>query len=94
MKRGRPPKQRPIPDPPETPVASTEVPSGPLVPPDWRPGMLLNVRNAGDCYRITLYPEEYDPRHPERTLRFPNPADCQKFVSLWYSRQSPDPRAR
>ncbi len=62
-------------------------------PADWCPGMLLNVRNTGPDYTITLWPEEADPRHPDRALHFTNPADCQNFVSAWYSRQSHDPRA-
>lgn len=62
-------------------------------PTDWHPGMLLNVRNTGADYTITLFPEEYDPRHPERALRFTNPGEAQDFVSRWYSRQSHDPRA-
>lgn len=67
---------------------------GPLqVPEHWSPGALLNVRNAGADYIVTLYPEEYDPVHPERAMRFPNPARCQDFVSKWYARQSHDPRA-
>ncbi len=63
-------------------------------PADWRPGMLLNVRNTGPDYTITLWPEEADPRKPERALHFTSPGECQNFVSQWYSRQSADPRAR
>lgn len=62
------------------------------IPADWPHGALLNVRNQGD-YVVTLFPEEYDYRHPERALRFPNPAECQNFVSNWYARQSFDGRA-
>lgn len=62
------------------------------IPEDWTHGALLNVRNQGD-YVVTLFPEEYDYRHPERALRFPNPAECQNFVSAWYARQSFDGRA-
>ena len=58
----------------------------------WQKGQLLNVRNAGSHYNVTLLGEEYDPRHPERCLQFANPADCQNFVSRWYARE-PDPRA-
>lgn len=66
-----------------------------VIPPiDWPLGALLNVRNGGDTYRVTLHPEEYDQRHPERCLQFSNPALCQDFVSQWYSRQHHDPRAR
>lgn len=72
-----------------------EVPREPNQPPaDWRKGMLLNVRNYGDAYVITLYPEELDQQRPERALRFTNPGECQDFVSDWYSNQHHDPRAR
>ena len=71
---------------------STE-PEGPQLPDDWHPGMLLSVRNFGDAYTITLWPEEFDPRKPERALRFANPAAAQNFISKWYARQSHDPRA-
>ena len=66
----------------------------PQFPHDWTKGALLNVRNAGECYNVTLYPEESDPRHPERTLKFSNPAKCQDFVSKWYARESHNPLAR
>ncbi len=58
----------------------------------WCKGQLLNVRNAGSHYNVTLLGEEYDPRHPERAIQFTNPADCQNFVSRWYAREA-DPRA-
>lgn len=64
------------------------------LPRGWAKGALLNVRNNGAEYRITLYPEEFDPQQPERCLHFTNPAECQNFVSQWYSRESHDPRAR
>ena len=64
------------------------------IPPDWQMGALLNVRNTGADYCVTLYPEEYDWRHPERAVRFTNPARCQDFVSQWYARVWVDPRAR
>lgn len=68
----------------------------PVIPiPDfWSKGALLNVRNRGTDYCITLYPEEFDPRHPERAMTFPNSWTCQDFVSSWYARENPDPRAR
>ena len=66
----------------------------PQYPSDWHPGMLLNVRNTGPDYTITLWPEEADHRKPERALHFTNPGEAQNFVSTWYSRQSHDPRAR
>lgn len=64
------------------------------VPADWRKGMLLNVRNHGDAYVVTLHPEELHPDHPERALHFRNPARCQDFVSSWYASEHHDPRAR
>ena len=69
-------------------------PSQPPFPSFWGRGALLNVRNTGSDYCVTLYPEEYDPRSPERALRFTNPAEAQNFVSRWYMRESHDPRAR
>ncbi|KWA12658.1 hypothetical protein WL26_14735 [Burkholderia cepacia] len=75
-------------DPAEPPEKDIEPPA------DWRKGALLNVRNRGDAYVITLYPEEFDEEHPERALRFTNLGLCQGFVSRWYSRESLDPRAR
>lgn len=72
-----------------------EVPREPNQPPaDWTKGQLLNVRNHGDAYIITRYPDEYDREHPERSMRFTNLGECQNFVSDWYARQSHDPRAR
>lgn len=82
----------------ETVVESIEEcstpPSGEKYPSDWRKGMLLNVRNYGDAYRITLHGEEYSPDREERALTFTNPAECQDFVSRWYSNEHHDPRAR
>jgi hypothetical protein len=63
-------------------------------PSDWRKGALLNVRNRGDAYVITLYPEESHPERPERELRFTNPGVCQDFISAWYAAEHHDPRAR
>jgi hypothetical protein len=72
-----------------------EVPREPNQPPaDWRKGALLNVRNHGAFYVITLYPAESDPRHPERELRFTNLGECQDWVSAWYARESHNPLAR
>lgn len=53
----------------------------------WVKGQLLNVRNAGSHYNVTLLGEEYDPRHPERCLQFQNSAETQTFISAWYSRE-------
>lgn len=66
----------------------------PRVPADWRVGALLNVRNYGTHYIITLWPEEYSPEHEERCIKFTNVGLCQDWVSKWYARQSHDPRAR
>lgn len=68
-------------------------PVAPEVPAHWGRGALLNVRNTGADYVVTLHPEEYDPRSPEKAMRFLNPAELQNFVSNWYMRQSHDPRA-
>jgi hypothetical protein len=82
---------------PEEPAQYIEIiedaPEKLSLPSGWSKGALLNVRNTGAEYRITLYPEEFDPMNPERCLRFTNPAQCQDFISNWYSRQSNDPRA-
>lgn len=63
------------------------------IPAHWGYGALLNVRNAGPEYIITLWPEEFNPEAPERAMRFTNPARCQDFVSKWYARQHHDPLA-
>ena len=55
------------------------------IPADWNLGAMLNVRNHGE-YVVTLFPEEYDYRKPERALRFSNSFEAQAFVSAWYSR--------
>ena len=68
-------------------VAAELPPKEPQYPSDWHKGQLLNVRNTGPDYTVTLYPEEYDPRHPERALHFTNPAEAQNFVSAWYARE-------
>ena len=73
--------------------AQPETVAGLQVPQDWTLGQLLNVRNTGPDYCVTLYPEEFDPRRPERALRFTNSAQCQEFVSRWYARTAFDPRA-
>lgn len=63
-------------------------------PADWRKGALLNVRNHGAEYIVTLHPLEYDPRHDDQCMKFTNVGECQSFVSSWYQRESHDPRAR
>lgn len=71
------------------------VPRAPDEPPaDWQKGALLNVRNYGHAYIVTLYPTEHDTEHPERSMEFTNLGECQGFVSAWYARESHDPRAR
>lgn len=65
-----------------------------FLPAGWIKGQLLNVRNNGSEYVITILGEEFDPRYPERALRFSNPALCQDFISHWYQRENSDPRAR
>ncbi len=73
---------QPNPQPPEQPTQSPEERAQAL---GWIKGQLLNVRNMGSHYNITLYGEEPDTRHPERSLKFTNPAECQNFVSRWYT---------
>lgn len=63
-------------------------------PSDWRKGALLNVRDYGIEYIVTLYPEEFDAERPERSLHFTNLGKCQDFVSKWYAAEHHDPRAR
>ena len=82
--------KKPVEAPPEPAITLEE---GHSYPSDWRKGQLLNVRNAGSHYNVTLLGEEYDPRYPERCLQFPHPAACQNFISWWYARDSHDPRA-
>jgi hypothetical protein len=65
--------------------------------PSWTKGQLLNVRNRGEFYVITLLGEEDEPPlkpAPSGALRFTNTALCQDFVSRWYAREHYDPRAR
>lgn len=69
-------------------------PKEPEYPASWSKGQLLNVRNVGSHYNVTLLGEEFDPRHPERCKQFPSSWECQDFVSWWYARESHDPRAR
>ena len=68
-------------------------PTGPTHPADWGRGALLNVRNTGSEFVITLHPEEFDRLKPERAMRFANSSACQAFVSSWYTREARDPRA-
>jgi hypothetical protein len=67
------------------------------VPPSWTKGQLLNVRNRGEFYVVTLLGEEDEPPFkpaPSGALRFSNTALCQDFVSKWYAAEHHDPRAR
>jgi hypothetical protein len=69
----------------------------PVAPISWTKGQLLNVRNRGEFYVITLLGEEDDPPlkpAPNGALRFTNTALCQDFVSKWYATEHHDPRAR
>lgn len=78
-------------------IAPTEIPAPDRSPEErakaagWAKGQLLNVRNAGSHYNVTLLGEEYDPQHPERCLQFTNINDAQTFVSTWYA---PEPGGR
>jgi hypothetical protein len=69
----------------------------PVAPVSWTKGQLLNVRNRGEFYVVTLLGEEDDPPlkpAPNGALRFTNTALCQDFVSKWYATEHHDPRAR
>lgn len=78
-------------------IAPSEVPAQDQTPEDrakaagWSKGQLLNVRNAGSHYNVTLLGEEYDPRYPERCLQFTCINDAQTFISKWYSREPAGP---
>lgn len=78
---------------PSTETFNHHEPAEPELPRGWAKGAHLNVRNVGHEYRITLFPEEFDPAQPERCLRFTSPVDCQNWISRWYMRESHDPRA-
>ena len=64
------------------------------IPPDWTKGSLLNVRNFGPFYAVTLLHEEYSPEREERALKFTNPGELQDWVSRWYAPESYNPLAR
>lgn len=70
---------------PVAPPAADQTPEEKARAAGWSKGQLLNVRNAGEHYNVTLLGEEYDPRAPERCLQFTNSAECQNFVSCWYA---------
>ena len=70
---------------PEAPTKSDQTPMERAQAAGWIKGQLLNVRNAGTHYNVTLEGEEYDSRYPERCLQFQNSAECQNFVSEWYA---------
>jgi hypothetical protein len=68
-----------------------------VAPALWTKGQLLNVRNRGEFYVVTLLGEEDEPPlkpAPNGALRFTNTALCQDFVSKWYATEHHDPRAR
>ncbi len=75
---------------------SVMLPDGELVatPSGWHIGALLNVRNYGSEYIITLWPEELSQEQKGRAISFTNPSKCQDFVSKWYARDSHNPLAR
>jgi len=87
------PRIRKVAAPPEPEQEYDIVPEHPAVPEGWVVGQLLNVRATGSGYNVTLMPEEYDPRYPERAMVFTNYGQCQDFVSKWYARIWHDPRA-
>ena len=94
--RGRPKKVFAVQEIPQTPEQEEYnlIDPDPIVPEGWRKGALLNVRNYGAEYIITLWPEEYSPEHPERSIQIRNPGICQDFISKWYAAEHHDPRAR
>lgn len=70
---------------PEKPKERQPKDGEPFAYPDfWTKGQLLNVVNTGSHYNLTVLGEDFDPRYPERSLRFPNSWECQAFVSWWY----------
>ena len=73
----------------DAPVAS-ELPP---VPEGWSKGEMLNLRRTNAGYILTRIHEEYNPRHPERSMFFANTGNCQHFISNWYAREAHDPRA-
>jgi hypothetical protein len=65
-------------------------------PSSWTKGQLLNIRNRGEFYVVTLLGEEDEPPlrpAPSGALKFTNPALCQDFISRWYMREHYDARA-
>ena len=81
------PPKADAPEPPQTIVEPLPYPA------HWIKGQLLNVRHNGSTYIVTVLEEEFDPHNPERAKFFDNSYDAQAFVSDWYNRDSPDPRA-
>lgn len=90
--RERTPQPEPVVQPEPVPDSSTPAPK--QTPEHWPKGALLNVRNYGTEYIVTLFPEEFHVEHPERALRYENVGELQDFVSRWYAREHHDPRAR
>ncbi len=76
---------------PQAPPSPDQTPLERAQDAGWIKGQLLNVRNVGSHYNVTLLGEEYDPRYPERCLQFANSGECQNFVSTWYARESGGP---
>jgi len=72
---------QPNPQAPEQPNQTPEERAQAL---GWIKGQLLNVRNMGSHYNVTRLEEDFDARHPERSLQFTNLGECQNFVSKWY----------
>ena len=68
--------------------ALVETESSVRIPAHWRKGMLLDVRNFGEFYEVGLLHEVGRER-----IVFESGADCQNFVSEWYTPQHHDPRA-
>ena len=80
--------EKKAPEEPQSPQEPKPKEGEPFIYPDfWTRGQLLNVRNAGSHYNVTVLGEEFDTRYPERTLQFPNSWECQAFISWWYASQ-------
>jgi hypothetical protein len=94
MPRGRVKRVAPVEHDPSLEEIEPVVRADGEPPADWLKGALLNVRNHGAEYIVTLHPAEYDPRHEDQCMKFTNVGECQSFVSAWYARESHDPRAR
>ena len=70
---------------PEVEMVPEDTCNGRTYPKCWLRGQLLNVRNNGGYYTVTLLEEEFDPERPERAMVFTDNIEAQNFISHWYS---------